>query len=162
MSKKNIYGVVGNAVIAIGAAAALWELHKKYKECERLKLNQQNTEAKLRCLREMVRLSEKNINISNYFIKHGYNRVIIYGLGLLGQPLLSQLNGAVEVVCAIDKRKITNAGIPVISINDQIPEADVIVIAMASEIEPIKEQLERVTACRIVALKDVILDCYYL
>ena len=159
--KKDIYRVIGRAT-AIGVAVMVfWELYKKHKECKMLRLSQQNTEAKLRCLREMIRLSEKNINIADYFVKHEYNRVIIYGMGILGQPLLSQLNGMVEVVCAIDRRKINDVSIPVIGINDEIPEADVIVITAVSEIDQIKEQLEKVTDCRIVTIKEVILDSYY-
>lgn len=106
-------------------------------------------------------LKEKGVSLEQYFMKHGYKKIAIYGYGNIGKHLRYDLRESqVEVMCAIDKKsKSCQADIPVYDLNDSFPTCDVIVITVINEYEKIIVDLDKVVNCPIVSLSEVVSEC---
>lgn len=74
-------------------------------------------------------LQEQRIEIVNWLTYHNYNKVGIYGIGMLGKHLLTQLEGGhLEYLCCIDRNaKALNLNVPVF-LPDAVPELDLMII----------------------------------
>lgn len=104
---------------------------------------------------------EEGKSISSFFINNRYNKVAIYGVGLLGNHLINQLeNNSISVIYTIDKGMLRYNNDEYSLMNDfnNIPKADVIVITPIMEYISIKEKLKKLTDSKIVSLEEVILS----
>lgn len=74
-------------------------------------------------------LLERRLEIAQWLARHGYRRVGIYGLGVLGRHLLTQLGRhQLGYLCCIDRNaKGLNLDVPVF-LPDEIPGLDLLVI----------------------------------
>lgn len=109
---------------------------------------------------QWISLKEKGIHLAEYFLKHNYHRVAVYGVGKVGVHLINELeNSDVEIVYAIDKRdSLDNSNIQVYSIEDNLPDADVIVITTTFAYEDIYKELIEKTNIKIFSLDDIIYE----
>lgn len=107
-------------------------------------------------------LKERGINLEEYLIKHDINRIAIYGAGMMGRHLLAELSGRnVEVCYAIDKKaEIIELPIPTYRLEDEIDMVDAVIITVLSEVEGIRDELKKKMRCRIIWLKEMLLDLY--
>ena len=100
------------------------------------KTNSSEEEMKNKMLKYYVTLNnwigkkQKNINLSSYFEKMGYNSVAIYGMKEVGERLYEELKDTkTEVKYAVDQNaESIYADIDVYSPDDDLPEVDVIVV----------------------------------
>lgn len=100
---------------------------------------------------------QKKRNLITFLTKKGYKTIAIYGGAELGERLVDELlDTEIIVKCIIDRRKISQKKVPVISVNDYVPEVDVIVITAVHYFSEIAEQLRKKYTCDIVSLEDVI------
>lgn len=100
-------------------------------------------------------LLERGICISEYFQKHQYHKIAIYGFGSLGKHLLTQMQSNVEYI--IDKRvNINNFSIPFYTPDSSLPEVDVIVVTIIDEFDAIYELLRKQTQSAIISLNEMI------
>lgn len=133
----------------------LWVYKKKYKELcvihdkvviEEMMLNQWL----------IKRQCEKSI--SDFFVVHGYSRVIVYGMGVLGQRLCEELqNEGIAVVGAYDRR--ANSIISDFKVclpREEYIEADCIIITSMYYYDEIKRDMERKTELPIHSIEDVV------
>lgn len=61
----------------------------------------------------------------------GYHVVAIYGMGKMGMCLYHEIGMEIEVKCFIDRNaKYLKAGIPVYTLEDDIPQVDLVIIAL--------------------------------
>lgn len=104
-------------------------------------------------------LRNKNIHLTEYFYKNDLKNIAIYGLGKAAQHLMKELEDSdIRVAYAIDKNtKVDNAGIEVYSINDTLPDADIIVVTPTFAFESILNILEQ-KKIKIVSLDDIIYE----
>ena len=90
----------------------------------------------------------------------GIHSVAIYGVGMLGEHLLKELQeGNVKVCYGIDAKKDKiKAEIPIYSIYEELPETDAIIVTVPYAFEEIKERLEKKTSYLILSLESLIMD----
>lgn len=114
-----------------------------------------------RLLEKWMLLHENGKSIKSYFEKNGLKNIIIYGMGKMTHHLLADLKDSnVNVVCAIDRGAINkNTDFPIISDEDDIPDADCIVITPVYDEETIRKSLENKTQILILSLLDIVNEC---
>lgn len=111
-------------------------------------------------LEQWVTIKEEEKVIATYFERNNYYNIALYGLGKIGNHLLKELDGTdIRVMYAIDTRSaILNTDIPVYSPDDEIPEADVIVVTATFDYDKIKKILEEKAGIRVISMDDVIYE----
>jgi Predicted dinucleotide-utilizing enzyme len=111
-------------------------------------------------LDQWMALKEEGKSFASYFEKNGYSKIAVYGLGKIGNHLLKELeNTDIQILYAIDsKGEELNSNIEVYTLDDEIPEADVIVVTATFDYESIKEKLEEKVDIQIVSIDDVVYD----
>lgn len=128
------------------------------------KTNSSEEEMKNKMLKYYVTLNnwigkkQKNINLSSYFEKMGYNSVAIYGMKEVGERIYEELKDTkTEVKYAIDQNaESIYADIDVYSPDDDLPEVDVIVVTATYYYNSILNKIKDKIACPIISLDDVI------
>ena len=128
------------------------------------KTNSSEEEMKNKMLKYYVTLNnwigkkQKNINLSSYSEKMGYNSVAIYGMKEVGERLYEELKDTkTEVKYAIDQNaESIYADIDVYSPDDDLPEVDVIVVTATYYYNSILNKIKDKIACPIISLDDVI------
>ena len=128
------------------------------------KTNSSEEEMKNKMLKYYVTLNnwigkkQKNINLSSYIEKMGYNSVAIYGMKEVGERLYEELKDTkTEVKYAIDQNaESIYADIDVYSPDDDLPEVDVIVVTATYYYNSILNKIKDKIACPIISLDDVI------
>lgn len=105
-------------------------------------------------------LREEGKSVKTFFEVNGYNKVAIYGIGRLGEHLIKELEGMpVEISYAIDRKgnqAVTR--LDVYTMEDDFPDADVIVVTAVFDYDNIKRELIGKTTIPIVSLEDVIYE----
>ena len=109
-------------------------------------------------LNNWIGKKQKNINLSSYFEKLGYNSVAIYGMKEVGERLYEELKDTkTEVKYAIDQNaESIYADIDVYLPDDNLPEVDVIVVTATYYYNSILNNIKDKVHCPIVSLDDVI------
>lgn len=128
------------------------------------KTNSSEEEMKNKMLKYYVTLNnwiekkQKNINLSSYFEKVGYNSVAIYGMKEVGERLYEELKDTkTEVKYAVDQNaESIYADIDVYSPDDDLPEVDVIVVTATYYYNSILNNIKDKISCPIILLDDVI------
>ena len=111
-------------------------------------------------LLQWIRVYQNGHTLTDYFLKHNYKTVAIYGMKELGKALLAELNNSeIEVKYCIDK-DAANIYVPidVFTPDEELEKVDVIVIAAVhyyTEIEPIMRDK---MGCDVVAIDDVVYE----
>lgn len=106
-----------------------------------------------------IELYESGVKLSSFFIYHQYNRVAIYGMKEVGELLYNDLSKSrnIEVVAVIDKNTSINyKNIDIISLNDVIPDSDVIVVTAIHYYNEIENELRNKVSCPVISIEDVL------
>ena len=92
---------------------------------------------------------------------HDIKNIIIYGLGKMANHLMEDIKESdINVVCAIDIGAINKySHFPVITLDEEIPDADCIVVTPVHEAEAIKESLKNRTSVPVLSLLDILDEC---
>ncbi len=99
---------------------------------------------------------QRGRNISDYLKKHNYNTVAIYGMNYLGRTLLSELQQMqVDVRYAVD-RVVNLSEIDIYKPDDNLPDADVMIVTAVFDFAHIKEEMVQKVSCSIVSLEEII------
>lgn len=111
-------------------------------------------------LNQWVRVKQDGKNLSDYFIKKGYKRIAIYGMGYVGESLLAELKDSnIEIVYGIDRnadRLLMD--IEILTLEDSLPEVDVIVVTAVTYFDEIQEALSKKINSKIVSLNDILYE----
>lgn len=101
---------------------------------------------------------ENGSTISDYLISNGIKRVGIYGLGMSGKHLISQLEKSeIEIGFGVDRKKIEEKmEFDVYCIDDEIPKADLIIVSVTYDFASIYEELSMKTDCEIVSINELL------
>lgn len=110
---------------------------------------------------EWLIFKQKKGDVSEYFKDKQHHSIIIYGMGHLGERLVDELKGSdISIQYAIDKyKKDGYEGIDIRSMDEDLPEADVVVVTPIYDFWEIKRSLTNRFMCPIISLEDVI--CKY-
>lgn len=108
-------------------------------------------------LNAWLMLKNRNKSLEGFFIGSGYRRVAVYGMGYLGERLLEELAiCGIDAVYGIDKGKPERKDMPVYAIEEEFPEADVIVVTVVHLFFEIQCELAAKTDIPVVSLEEII------
>lgn len=97
-------------------------------------------------------------SLESYFVKNNFKTVAVYGVGQLGELLCDELNqfSEVSVKYGIDKMDVcTVENLDLYSMDDELPEVDVVIVTPVFAFDEIKTNLEKKVDCSIVSLKEI-------
>ena len=115
-----------------------------------------------RLLEKWMVLHEKGGSLKQYFIQHEMKNIIIYGLGKMANHLMEDIKESdIKIVCAIDIGAVNKySHFPVLTLEDEIPDADCIVITPVHEMESICKKMGKMTSIPLISLSDMLDDCF--
>lgn len=117
----------------------------------------QNQQVMNRVLEGWMANRERDFCISQFLIENGYRRVAIYGLGNLGRHLIYELSKSeIDVVCVIDRNKLSEGFAKIKQPGEDIGEVDCIIVTPVTEYGHIYEQLSMSYSCKIISLETCI------
>lgn len=97
-------------------------------------------------------------NIEQYFYRHKYRRIMIYGNGYIGIRLCQALEEKeIEVVAIMDKA-IVEGNEMVIGINSDIPDVDCVVVTPVFYYDEISAELRKKTNRPIISIEEIWLE----
>ena len=130
--------------------------HKK--ETSRLNKNADKFYYMFLLMNQWVKIKQQGIDIVSYFKEEKYKKVIIYGMNYVGERLWNDLkNSDIEVLCGIDQNaKAIISDLPIITKDEHIPQADVIVVTAISAYDEIEDELSKCVDCNIISIEDII------
>ena len=109
---------------------------------------------------QWVKVKQENKNLSEYFLKNGYKKIAIYGMGHAGRALAEELvDSNIAVKYAMDRNIESALGtddIMIAILDDHLEEVDAVVVTAITQYENIKETLEKKIKCPIYSLEEVI------
>ncbi|HCT91256.1 MAG TPA: hypothetical protein DF613_07745, partial [Lachnospiraceae bacterium] len=109
-----------------------------------------------------LQLINEGRNPSDFFVRHGYHHVAIYGLGMLGKILRTGLlRKQIAVSYTIDQNPAMEES-DVINWKDEWKPVDCIVVTPFYEYETIKKRIRLEKGnFRVISLEDILLDTEY-
>lgn len=159
MKKKWIVVI---SILSLGAGALSGTLlvkkneEVKYKE---LKERLAKFEDYFAIVNKWLKNRNQHISVANYFKNNHYDRIAIYGMGEIGKRLYEELYAeGVEVMAVFDRSaQRLDPSLNVYSLEDPVPDIDVVVITPTFDYATIEAQLKKVVSCKIVSISDVIM-----
>lgn len=96
--------------------------------------------------------------ICEFIQKNMFKKIAVYGMGSLGRSLCSELvRYGIEIVYIIDKNKnISFNEYPSYTLQDKLPDADLIIITPITYYDEIVDELERKVDCALLSLEDIV------
>jgi len=130
-----------------------WEKEKQALICKNYMFRERSE-----ILNQWLWLKENGLSLSSFFQKRDIKRIALYGIGILGRHVIAELQGSdIEIKYGIDRAaKVINREFPVYTLEDELPEIDVIVVTITDEFLNIKKNLSRKIACPIISLREVV------
>jgi len=109
-------------------------------------------------LKKWFLLHTQGKTIASYFNSNGYKSIAVYGMAELGRYLISELRtSAINIRYGIDRRaEILKAEVPILTIEDELPEVDVVVVTAVFYYDQIAEGLLNRIECPVVSLEDIL------
>ena len=103
-------------------------------------------------------LKEQNKELKYYLLSKGFRKIAIYGIGMVGQHLLTELeNTEIEIAFGIDgKGDSLKQKFPVYTLNDELPRIDGVIVTVGYEFQSIKQKLQNKGIQNIISLEQMI------
>ena len=114
----------------------------------------------LHLLDQWMMLREKGYLLENKLFDAGYRKIAVYGYGIFGRHLESEfIQNKVTIEYIIDQQKDKiNADIPVYSPQEDLPEAELVVVTAVCEYDEIYKKLREKSNCKIISLETLIFE----
>lgn len=145
---------------AVGAAAGATAMIKSKEKMlvERKQMSDKHFDLFM-LMNQWLAVKQQNLEITTYFHENNYKKIAIYGMSYVGERLYDELLPSdIEVVYAIDSRADNvYADVDVYTMNDNLPDVDVIVVTAITFFNEISEKLAEVTDIPAVSLEDIIM-----
>lgn len=110
-------------------------------------------------LNHWLEIKNEGKNLARYFADMEYRRIAIYGMAELANRLSEELAGSgVEIVYGIDRDASCSISriADVYSLQDPLPEVDVIIVTPYYAFETIKKDLEKKVKCPVVSIEEIV------
>lgn len=109
-------------------------------------------------MNQWLKIKQDGRKIEDYFYENEIKTIAIYGMSYAGERLYEELkNTDIEIRYAIDRNcEGIYTDVDVLSMDEEFPEVDAIVVTSVFYFKEIKDMLQEKTDCRIVSLEDVI------
>lgn len=133
-----------------------WQQNEQ--KAQRNQISVARTTANYNVLKRWFALKQQNKRICTYFEKNGYERIAIYGMSDLGMYLHTELaDSSIQTLYAIDRRaEKLKMGFPILTIEDFLPEVDIIIVTAVYFFKEIDEVLRNKVICPVISLEDVL------
>lgn len=156
--KKGIISVLSAVAGAAAGAGAVGKVMEEGAEKARA-MSDKHLELFL-MMNRWVEVKQEGIELTDYFLKNGYKSIAIYGMSYAGERLLCELKGSdIEVKCGIDQRADEiYSEVDVITLDDEIPQVDAIVVTSIYFFDEIQEKLEALTDKPVISLEDILYE----
>lgn len=123
----------------------------------------QTEKEKYRLLSEMMNkwlmIRQRGDNLGKYFQKKGIKTIAIYGLGEVGRIFAEEMiESDVDVLYGIDRNINAYDEIRILTLNEDLPNVDAIVVTPIASYEEIENDLSKKTSCPIVSLEDIVYE----
>lgn len=154
-------GTISVISMLLGAAAGAGVLGVKMNKTIDEKQSMSNKHLTLfKTMNQWVRVKQEGKNLSEYFEKNGYKNIAIYGMSFVGETLVYELeNTNTNVLYGIDKNaKNLYLDIDIVEPDDDLKEADVVVVTAVTFFDEIEELLSDKVQCPIISLEDVLYE----
>lgn len=132
----------------------------KMNKAEELLYSSNKNFLQFQMMNQWVKLKQKKNSFSSYFEDRGYRQIAIYGMGVIGQTLLDELQGSnVDVIYGIDRNaNKAYSQVMVLPLNAEFPTVDAVVVTVIESFEEILQGLKEKFHCPIISLMDVVYD----
>ena len=133
---------------------------EKEEEIDIYKALWDKSEYNLQVINKWMYLRENNISIVLYLNEKNVKNVAIYGYGLLSKHLIWELEQAgIEIKYIIDQRgNGVQANYPVYTLNEDIPEVDLIIVAVPYYFYEVVESFDKKGIKNIVSIEKILTE----
>jgi len=116
------------------------------------------TDMNYEVLKKWFLLHVQGKTLVSYFISNGYKSIAVYGMTELGQYLISELKtSTINIRYGIDRRaEVLKAEVPILTIEDELPEVDAVVVTAVFYYDEIAEGLLNRMECPVLSLEDIL------
>ncbi len=157
-SEREMYGILREQkYLDTGHLAQLWQalqrgLETRLKELDRLKAAEDIYAIWLNARGEKV-------SVAQMLKLAGYKTVAIYGMGKMGMRLYQEIKMEIEVKCYIDRNAAyLKADIPIYTLEDDIPQVDLVIIALADREHRIQKDVSNTINCPVKGIEEILRD----
>lgn len=109
---------------------------------------------------QWIKNSQNNKNLVDFFKKHNYSTVAIYGMSHVGQCLFQELQASdIQIRYVIDNA-VPNIRItcPILTSRDELETVDAIIVTPVFSYDEIKENLSSKISCPIISLESILYE----
>ena len=156
--KKGIVGVtMALAGAGMGAMATGKALEKKVDKWQQMS---DKHLALFMMMNRWVKVKQEGKNLSEYFEKNSYKNIAVYGMSFAGETLMDELkDSGICVKYGIDKKagRISKE-IDMVTMEDDLPEVDAVVVTAITFFDEIAEGLENKLNCPILSLEYILYE----
>lgn len=104
-----------------------------------------------------LQIRQEERTLADFFTKRGFQKIAIYGMADMGKALYRELTQeGIEVVFAVDKRKMELPVLMFTPDEKELPEADIVVVTALVSYSEIYALLKTKVNCPICSLEEVI------
>jgi hypothetical protein len=109
-------------------------------------------------------LRKQQYSVAAYFADNGFLTIAIHGMGSMACHLLDDLyDSQVKTEYIIENNRYCYCqDLPVLTMNDDLPAVDIVVVTATASFAEIKAELAKKMACPIVSLAEVVFYNYVL
>lgn len=110
------------------------------------------------CLHKWLLRQEQGRKIEEFLVMHHYKNVAVYGAGIIGKHLLTELqNTEIHISCVIDRRNdIDELDYRFITPDQSVDNVDAVVITVAREFDDIYESIKDKWSCPIISIMELV------
>lgn len=129
-------------------------------QIDRAALKRQTGASQVSILDQWLSSYRMGVRVEDFFKKYNYGTIAIYGMGILGRQLKEELKDSeIKISYYIDRSVILGDAIMKrVSIKDELPEADAIVVTVLGEFEEIYESLKEKSDAAIIHIGEILED----
>ncbi len=150
-----VSAVIGAAVCEAAAVVKLIQKNYLAVQMERADRNDANCQLAY----QWIHMCQKGNRLGEYLKSRNIQTAAIYGMGDMGKILYEELKRlGIQAAYGIDKNKNVSQidGLPVKSLSDTLPQADIIIVTPVYFYAGIKKELKTLTDIQIVSLEEII------
>ena len=110
-------------------------------------------------MNKWLKIKQDGKNLSEYFVSKGYHAIAIYGMGDIGESLVNEIrNSGIDIKYGIDQnaKKNDSDGLPILQLNDELPNVDVVIVTPVYYYENIEYILCNRVKCPVISLEEVL------
>ena len=157
MKKKNVHRLVASAGILV---ALYYYVKWNQKNIDALNQLAEKNQSLYQLMEQWVLAKQEGKDFSEYFRRHNYKTVAIYGMGIVGRRLAKELDVLdIKEIYGIDRNaKDLFSNIKILTLDDNLPKVDIVVVTIVNEYDKIKKELVKKGQKSVVSLEDLLFD----